>query len=253
MKKILIYSDKGASFRCVKALLRSLRQEDLEKRYSISLISHQEVTGVGLQNAALLIFPGGRDIPYSQALQGSGNNEIKKYVQKGGRYLGICAGAYYGCGQVEFEKGTDLEVMEKRELNFFPGIAKGALYETGSFCYKTEKGARISTLSLSPSQKKLASYYNGGCTFLEVEKHEGVHPLAFYDDLEGKPPAIIECSLGDGKAVLCGVHPEFSALHLQSKDPYLTALLPALKDIETQRKSLFRLILNRLGCVSNLS
>jgi hypothetical protein len=28
------------------------------------------------------------------------------YVERGGAYLGLCAGAYYACARVEFEPGT---------------------------------------------------------------------------------------------------------------------------------------------------
>lgn len=50
------------------------------------------------------------------------------YVQSGGSYLGLCAGAYYASSQVEFEPGSTLEVVGDRELDFFPGTARGAAY-----------------------------------------------------------------------------------------------------------------------------
>lgn len=51
-----------------------------------------------------------------------------EFVHAGGRYLGLCAGAYYGCARVVFEPGTPLEVVGDRELAFFPGIARGAAF-----------------------------------------------------------------------------------------------------------------------------
>jgi glutamine amidotransferase-like uncharacterized protein len=51
-----------------------------------------------------------------------------EFVQGGGSYLGLCAGAYYGCARVVFEPGTPLEVVGDRELAFFPGIARGAAF-----------------------------------------------------------------------------------------------------------------------------
>lgn len=51
-----------------------------------------------------------------------------EYVEGGGSYLGLCAGAYYGCSSVEFEPGSSMEVSGDRELAFFPGAAIGAAY-----------------------------------------------------------------------------------------------------------------------------
>ena len=50
-----------------------------------------------------------------------------EYVNGGGSYLGLCAGAYYACARVEFEMGSELEVVGERELAFFPGIGRGSV------------------------------------------------------------------------------------------------------------------------------
>jgi biotin--protein ligase len=41
---------------------------------------------------------------------------IKEWVNEGGRYLGICAGGYFGCTEVIFDMGGDLEVKGTRDL-----------------------------------------------------------------------------------------------------------------------------------------
>ena len=56
------------------------------------------------------------------------------YVKSGGSYLGLCAGAYYGCARVVFEPGTPLEVVGGRELQFFPGTARGAAFPGQGTC-----------------------------------------------------------------------------------------------------------------------
>jgi glutamine amidotransferase-like uncharacterized protein len=55
------------------------------------------------------------------------------FVEGGGSYLGLCAGAYYGCSRVEFETGGAMEVVGARELAFFPGVARGAVVPGESF------------------------------------------------------------------------------------------------------------------------
>lgn len=62
-----------------------------------------------------------------------------EYVESGGAYLGLCAGAYFACSRVVFEPGLPLEVVGPRELCFFGGIARGSVYP--GFEYGGEAGS----------------------------------------------------------------------------------------------------------------
>lgn len=236
--EILIYRDEGAHPQCIRALVKAFQTEKIKLPHSFvdrTTLNRSDWK----QKAALLIFPGGRDIPYHEALKGKANREIRSYVEEGGSYLGICAGGYYGSAQVEFEKGQPLEVIASRELAFFPGKACGPAYGLNQFSYETETGARIARLQMS-SQVSL-SYFNGGCSFEKADEMPQVKVLARYQDLPTQPAAIVECSVGKGCAILCGVHPEYSAESL-GRDH---SLKDALQQIEKQRRDLFREILTR--------
>ena len=78
-------------------------------------------SGHWVSTAALLAIGGGFDTGYLRALQAEGIQLIRDYVEGGGRYLGICAGAYLACCDIEFDKGGDLEVCGPRNLMFYPG------------------------------------------------------------------------------------------------------------------------------------
>ena len=155
-------------------------------------------------DADLFVMPGGKDCPYHAALQGAGNRKIRQFVEKGGLYLGICAGAYYGCAEVDFDRGHPLQVIEKRELKFFDGKVVGPAYGLGTYDYQSERGARFAKLLTADGF--FYAYYNGGPTF--QGNFENANILASYADLPGYPPAIIECKIGLGKAILSGVHVE---------------------------------------------
>jgi glutamine amidotransferase-like uncharacterized protein len=169
-------------------------------------ISASSIIEGGLKEVSLFIMPGGRDRPYHAALKGAGNAQIRSFVENGGTYLGICAGAYYGCKKVEFDRDFPLEVCEERELAFFSGTAIGPAFGKGTFEYGSEKGARMAKIGTAGGT--LEVYYNGGCFFEGDFTH--VEILARYLDLPNHPPAIIECSIGKGKAILSGVHLELS-------------------------------------------
>ena len=238
MQRILIYHGPGVSRSGYQQIVFSLRQEKLPKDCEIASIGSEEIRlGEWKSRAQLLIFPGGRDVPYHEALRGVANSQIRSFVQQGGAYLGICAGAYYGSKRIEFEKGFPLEVIAERELAFFEGKAQGAALGRGEFCYRSERGAQIASLKGSEGEV-FAAYYNGGCAFLEPQLFPAVRVIASYETGDA---AVIACSVGKGKVVLSGVHPEYTG-NWKQKIP----LLQELKNQEAKRSALFKRILKEL-------
>lgn len=167
--------------------------------------------------------PGGADLGYCRILDGEGNRKISQYVNKGGAYLGLCAGGYYGSGRCEFEEGRrGMEVMGDRELAFFPGTCRGLAYP--GFVYHSEIGTRAAEIrvnkeALSTTSSTISDslhvYYNGGGVFVDASnfKNRGVEVLAEFvdhpqvDSGEGSA-AVVYCRVGQGGAVLTSPHPE---------------------------------------------
>ena len=91
---VLIYSGPGVSQISTFHTLRTLRTL-LYPNYTVQLIHPDAVAKHPWPSqCALFVMPGGRDVPYLQILSNTGANErIKEYVENGGKYLGICAGA----------------------------------------------------------------------------------------------------------------------------------------------------------------
>lgn len=247
MKKIVIYNDKGANDFCIASLLSALKIEKIDQKYHVALANKDLFQSSDWKKEThLLIFPGGRDIPYHSALKGAGNDNIRGFVEEGGSFLGICAGAYYGSAAIEFEKNGPLEVIAERELKFFPGVAHGPAYGLRKFDYRSERGAQIANLMLPFTSFQVAAYYNGGCAFLGAEKYNTVSILARYADIEEQPAAIVKCHVGKGRAVLSGVHPEYSAYHECAGRNIHGSLFGALKEIEKERRDLFLRIMGEL-------
>jgi len=246
MKSILVYVDEGAGPRSVRLLVKSLQEMELHEKYSVKRINHETLrTTEWEEETALLIFPGGRDSPYHKALKGELNQRIRNYVEQGGSYLGFCAGAYYGSSKIEFEKGLKNEIIDERELGFFPGLARGSVYGSGRFSYEDESGGQVAHLQLK-SGVYSAAYYNGGCEFVDAELYSNITILAKYSDLENEPAAIVHCEVNKGQAILSGVHPEYAVKHLASSDPTIQKLLPQLEEVEKVRRTLFQNILLQL-------
>ncbi len=193
LNKIVIYDGEGVS--------QLLRQTLLSQFKNCKTLSAKDLIETDWdQSAKLLIIPGGRDRPYHRDLKGAGNQKIRRFVEAGGIYLGICAGAYYACSLVDFERGHPNEIIEERELQFFSGNAIGPAYGLGLYDATSTRGARLAKLELG------SVYFHGGPTF--QGDFTNVEILARYLDLPDQPPAIISCPVGKGRAILSGVHVE---------------------------------------------
>lgn len=148
MRDILVYSDEGACPVLLKCLRRALLHENVDREFAIRIIDRYFLHNQSWEkNAALVIMPGGRDLLYQKALTGHANKRLRAFVDQGGSYLGLCAGAYYACASFEFEKGNPLEVIASRELAFFPGMARGPAYGLGQFRYGNGEEGRSHCLS----------------------------------------------------------------------------------------------------------
>lgn len=265
--EILVYSDGGvgASINCVTMTTASLRDAASRANlpYVVRTTTSKELVGSKWRESCrLLVMPGGRDLPYCEELDGQGNGQISSFVQEGGSYLGICAGAYYGSAYVEFAQGDpDMEVVGPRELAFLPVTAKGPVFP--GYSYETNEGAHSAGVAVTKaggqilglSEEPLSLFYNGGCNFAprgsgKCSQYQVM--LTYTGQSEPRPPntpsnasstpGVIGGRVGEGKVMLSGLHFEASVPLLEEcyhGDDYVTTLLPILKLSEHQRRLLF--------------
>lgn len=269
---ILVYSDLGASPNSVKHTYNTLKTL-LGHVYDIIQIDRKVLQSEPWEvGCVMLVMPGGRDLPYCEALNGEPNSRIKKYVEGGGRYLGLCAGAYYASSEIEFEKDRALmEIVQPRELGFFPGLSRGTTYP--GFVYNSESGARSVAVHLEKDVLKdycpatttdipneIKMYYNGGGYFVHPEKYDNVTVLCRYkdrsklctDEPQG-PAAVVHCKVGHGHALLIATHPEYdiSSDDLLLNDGGASATVKTIvKDLilsEVDRKAFLHAAFARIG------
>lgn len=197
-RNIVIYQDEGVGEFGLTCLRRFFAED------AITLASAEDViAGTVFEKAHLFVMPGGADRPYCRKLNGAGNKNIRTFVENGGTYLGLCAGAYYACSSIEFHKGRPDEICERRELALIDAVAIGTLPDLAPYYDGTLNSACIIHLTLP--QHSIPALYYGGCTFA---LHESCDTLASYP---GNRPAIIRKRIGKGLAVLSGVHIEYTA------------------------------------------
>ncbi|KAI5238701.1 biotin holocarboxylase synthetase [Aureobasidium subglaciale] len=261
---VLVYSGNGSTVESVRHCLWSLRRL-LGPNYAVIPITGESVLKEPwTASCALFVMPGGADVGYCRTLNGEGNRKISAYVNKGGAYLGLCAGGYYACKRCEFEAGKKgMEVCGDRELGFYPGICRGLAFP--GFVYHSEAGARAAELSVNKEAlstvggavpETFRSYYNGGGVFVDAEKYkdQGVQVLASYTERlhvnsgEGTA-AVVYRKVGEGSVVLTGPHPEFAAVNLTkgADNPAYPRIVEALAADDKQRSDFMKACLAKLG------
>ena len=254
---VLLYEDTGTSnvdilSLALKAAFGSMKSKLGTFKYHLLRVSANDIIHGGcLTDANIFVMPGGRDLPYVAKLQGSGIENLRRFVENGGRYFGICAGAYFASSFCEFEKGSDMEVCGQRDMKLYPGTALGCIYP--GFQYGSENGARMINVILtdkfgdSVNNRKFPVYYNGGCEFILQSQSElqEVENVARYEDFPDKN-AIVLCKHGDGKILLSGVHPEMNSAFIKDKSKYNSEQLQVMSAKSQEQQKLLGLLLEML-------
>ncbi|KAK3596794.1 hypothetical protein CHS0354_036633 [Potamilus streckersoni] len=167
---VYVYRGEGADDKAAETLLHGLCHYLDPLAYRFGFITPESIREGSWKNqTALLALGGGYDLGFINALGNDGMKNIKDYVTyTGGAYLGICAGAYFACDHIEFDKGGPLEVVGERQFKFFPGCCRGPTFP--GFDYKSSRGAVASKVLYHSSPGKgvmqLNVYFNGGGTFI---------------------------------------------------------------------------------------
>lgn len=148
-----------------------------------------------------IVFPGGYSYFQQISAGHRGLDAVRDYVEQGGRFLGICAGAFLAAKDVHWE-GKKYPYP----LVLFDGVAEGSIKEIAAW-----PNPGFAKLSVTDAGKKFGIsaadgkeiYYQGGCRFTGGSD---VTTLATYFD---GTSAIIQRPFGrdgNGTVVLTGVH-----------------------------------------------
>ncbi|EDR28777.1 hypothetical protein, conserved [Entamoeba dispar SAW760] len=202
IKSIVIYADEGTINVCVHYSMKMLHSQYQEARIR-KIYADELIEGKWISETDLFVMPGGADRPFHKKLNGIGVKLLKEFINNGGKYLGICAGAYFASSFIEFNKDipNELSLCEERTLKLFNGIAHGPIYQ--GFEEYSEQGAVIIPIYYQNNQK-VELYYNGGCSFVDnLNQYKENHFLAKY---QNGMNALFFDTIGKGKVILSGPH-----------------------------------------------
>ena len=201
--QVALFDDVGSFGRGVPSV-----KEQLAKAKDISVtVLKAEGIQAGLDGYNVVIFTGGSGSKQAKAIGDSGREVVKKFVENGGGYIGICAGAYLACDG--FSWGLHVLDAKTPSSKWMRGKGDVKIEFTG-------KGREILGL---PSGQLDIRYANG--PILVPAKNDGIadfEPLAFFrtEFAEHESPkgvminsaAIVSGSFGKGRLIVSSPHPE---------------------------------------------
>ncbi|MDD3985772.1 MAG: pseudomurein-binding repeat-containing protein [Methanobacterium sp.] len=198
--RVLIYNGNGTIASCVtgvKTALTAANNKNLVPGYYFTYGTSKTITSAILSNYDILIMPGGtRGYNYVHSSSISAT-AIKNFVSQGHGFLGICAGAYAGSVYVS---GTDISYSG---WGIAPHVNSKVYNHEGNLPVSMSNSA-LQILALSNTLT--LAHYNGPAMY-----GNGFITFAYYADGTYKGyAAIAGDTYGNGRAVLCGPHPELA-------------------------------------------
>jgi len=183
MKTIALFNHHPeCSDQCCMGVLRAL-----SPNYEVKWFTVRDNLDEVLNNADAVFFPGGigDSDSYFDFFNRSKGNAIAEFVSRGGKYIGICMGAYWA-GRRYFDILDDVDAVQyiKRE--------------TAEIHRSYGTIAQVKWNRHKPDQSTELMFFYDGCTFVGDGKYDLV---ATY--LNNEPMAIIQGNVG-----LIGCHPE---------------------------------------------
>ncbi|GFO12757.1 biotin--protein ligase [Plakobranchus ocellatus] len=177
---ILVYKGEGSGKDSRKHFYAALKQVVDPTYHCVDYITPEQIKeGSWMKNCHAIAFGGGYDLGFIKALGKNGTKIIREFVQQGGAYLGICAGAYWASDYIEFDKGGPLQVVGERFLKFYPGKCIGPAYP--GFQYNSKKGVHAVPV-LYKGCSLFMSYLHGGGFFTLPPEHGS--PLGCQTEME---------------------------------------------------------------------
>lgn len=194
---------------------------DMEVRYLGPPDLRPEILG----QLDAVVFPGGSGSRQAESMGDAGRQAVKGFVEQGGGYLGICAGAYLGSSHYSWSLGL-LDAAVFTGAREIPGKGRKQMWYRGAPAQvRMELASPGRSLFPDIPESFEVRYHNGPILSPgHVEGLEDYEVLAWfrsenvlYEPQRGtmvNTPAIVRGRLGPGRVIAISPHPETEkALH----------------------------------------
>jgi putative intracellular protease/amidase len=202
--RVAVFRDGGVS-KNIGTLLTVLRSFP---ELAVTAIQAEEIRAGRLSGFDVVVFPGGSGSKEAAALQETGRQAVREFVEQGGGYLGICAGAYLATADYDWSLHIlDAKVIDRAHWARGSGDVEVALTDTGRELLAAETDRQTILYwqgpLLAPAGKpEIPDYVTLGTFATEIAKNgapRGVMPGT---------TAIAHGTFGSGRVFCFSPHPE---------------------------------------------
>ena len=199
-----LFRDKGVS-KSVSGLAELLRSWP---ELSVTEVKAADIRSGKLADFDVVVFPGGGGRDEAYTLEEQGRDQVKAFVERGGGYLGICAGAYLASADYEWSLHIlDAKVLDRAHWNRGTGNVEVGL---------TSAGRKL----LAAKVERETIYYHQGPLLApagkpEIPDFETLGTFQTEIAKKGAPSgvmkgttAIAAASFGQGRVLCFSPHPE---------------------------------------------
>jgi glutamine amidotransferase-like uncharacterized protein len=203
--RVAIFADEGVTKSGITRVEKALPEL---QGFEVKTISFEPIRSVSLKKFDVLIHPGGSASAQAKTLGDDGRAAVKKFVDEGGGFVGICAGAYLASSQYDWSLHLlDARVIDGAHWARGEGSVQLRLSSAGKSALHSEK----ETCSIHFENGPLLGPIKGG-------KDKAFESLATFDTeiaTNGASPgvmkgttAIARGSYGKGRVICFSPHPE---------------------------------------------
>jgi hypothetical protein len=203
--RVALYHGPGTGGKGPPNLLKRL---NCPPQFTITNLSPEQVRGGALTNYDVVIFAGGSAGKQAEAIGEAGLEAVRRFVEQGGGYIGICAGAYLAtCGS------------SSTRLNLIDAVTVSPKWKRGSGNVEVELTDAGLAIMGAPTGRFSVHYENG-----PIVKPAGREDLPDYEPLAWfrtelaqndtplgimvNSPAVFTGQFGRGRVVCISPHPE---------------------------------------------
>jgi len=202
-----LYIGDGSSEKGIKQFIKNISLS----KHSIIKLSSSDILNKDLSMFDVLAFTGGSGSKQALSLTDEGRIKVKNYIEKGGKYLGICAGAYLATTGFDWSLGViDVETISQIEWERGKGLVTLSVTTEGHKMFDSFPDSFEIRYANGPILKKshmagLRDYTVIASYSTEISEN-GVAPEVMKDT-----PAIILGDYGKGKVCIIGPHAEYTS------------------------------------------
>jgi glutamine amidotransferase-like uncharacterized protein len=201
--RVALFDDTGSAGKGVPRVVEILAKTG---NIEVTRLRGTNIASGALTNFDVVMFTGGSGSKQSKTLGQAGRHEVRRFVEHGGGYVGICAGAYLACTGFDWGIG----VLNARTVS--------DKWQRGKGSVEIEIPAENKLLTNSIGKHRVL-YANGPIITADDRKNiPAFEPLAFFrTELaeNGTPkgvmvnaPAMARGFFGKGRVVISSPHPE---------------------------------------------